>query len=346
MNDKTYVYLLTGFLGAGKTTLLNRIIAFFPSHRKLAILMNEFGEVGIDGALVEGEDINMLEISRGSIFCVCVKSDFIKGLYELAQKLQPDVLLIESTGVANPSDLNRDLKLPIFKERFELKEQFCVIDAVHFLDSYGTYTALEKQISSSSVFIINKTDLSTSEKIQKIKEIIRQHKPDPKVYESSYCQIPLEDFFPLELISEKERDTFTQLPELSEEDFDRIVEEALQSQGGELTPPDPLMSYVYKWKGNQWENIENLLKALPKGTLRAKGFFVRQDKLYLASYVMGDWEIRECKEQEGKGVPVNLLVVVAAPELQVPMDEAAFRNQFDPVGKVIPYERKLKEKGN
>jgi hypothetical protein len=150
----------------------------------------------------------------------------------------------------------------------------------------------------------------------------------------------------LELISEKERDTFTQLPDLSEEDFDRIVEEALQSQGGELTPPDPLMSYVYKWKGNQWENIENLLKALPKGTLRAKGFFVRQDKLYLASYVMGDWEIRECKEQEGKGVPVNLLVVVAAPELQVPMDEAAFRNQFDPVGKVIPYEKKLKEKGN
>jgi len=346
MNDKTYVYLLTGFLGSGKTTLLNRIISFFPNHKKLAILMNEFGEIGIDGALIEGEDINMLEISRGSIFCVCVKSDFLKGLYELAQKLKPDVLLIESTGVANPSDLNRDLKLPIFKDRYELKEQFCVIDAAHFLDAYGTYTAVEKQIKSSSVFIINKIELSTSENINKIKEIIKLHNPNPKIYETSYCEIPLEDFFPPELITSKEKDLSTELPDLSEQDFDRIVEEAIQSQASQLTPPDPLMSYVYRWMGGKWENIENLLKDLPKGTLRAKGFFEKENKLYLANYVMGDWEFRECKEHEGKGVPINHLVVIAAPEFQVPLDEAAFNNQFEPVGKVIPYERKLKEIAN
>ena len=97
MNETTKVLLITGFLGSGKTTFLNRLINNFPKDLKLTILMNEFGEIGIDGTLVEGDDIDMMEISKGSIFCVCVKTDFIKGLYELNTKVQPDVLLIEST---------------------------------------------------------------------------------------------------------------------------------------------------------------------------------------------------------------------------------------------------------
>lgn len=159
MSDITYVYMITGFLGSGKTTFLNRIINRFPEDMKLTILMNEFGEIGLDGTLIEGDEIDMMEISKGSIFCVCVKTDFIKGLYELCTSVQPDVLLIESTGVANPSDLKRDLKLPIFNDRFHYLEQFCTIDAVHFLDAYEIYASLEKQIASSTVFIINKTDL-------------------------------------------------------------------------------------------------------------------------------------------------------------------------------------------
>ncbi len=139
MAAQTRVYLITGFLGAGKTTFLNRIITRFPRDRKLTLLVNEFGEIGVDGTLVEGDDIDMLEISKGSIFCVCVKTDFIKGLYELSTTVKPDVLLIESTGVANPSDLKKDLQLPIFNNRFDFREQFCVIDAAHFLDAYQVY---------------------------------------------------------------------------------------------------------------------------------------------------------------------------------------------------------------
>ena len=160
MSEKTRVYLITGFLGSGKTTLLNRIIDAFPPDKKLTLLVNEFGEIGVDGTLVEGDEIDMMEISKGSIFCVCVKTDFIKGLYELNSTVQPDVLLIESTGVANPSDLKKDLKLPIFNDRFHFTEQFCVIDAVHFVDAYGVYASLEKQITSSTVFISSDTPSS------------------------------------------------------------------------------------------------------------------------------------------------------------------------------------------
>jgi G3E family GTPase len=186
--DITRVFLITGFLGSGKTTFLNRIIARFPSDKKLTILMNEFGEIGIDGTLVKGDSIDMLEISRGSIFCVCVKTDFIKGLYELNTKIKPDILLMESTGVANPSDLKRDLQLPIFNNRFQFKEQFCILDAIHFHDAFEAYASLEKQIASSTVFIINKVDLATPESIDKIKQIVGQFHPDPVFFETTYAR--------------------------------------------------------------------------------------------------------------------------------------------------------------
>ena len=161
----------------------------------MTLLVNEFGEVGVDGTLVEGEDIDMMEISKGSIFCVCVKTDFIKGLYELNSKVQPDVMLIESTGVANPSDLKKDLKLPIFNDRFHFMEQFCVIDAAHFLDAYNVYASLEKQIASSTVFIINKIDNASPETIEETKNVIRQFHPNPSFFETTYADIPLADFF-------------------------------------------------------------------------------------------------------------------------------------------------------
>ena len=161
MSEITQVYLITGFLGSGKTTFLNRMIDAFPKDKKLSLLVNEFGEIGVDGTLVEGDEVDMMEISKGSIFCVCAKTDFIKGLYELSSKVQPDVLLIESTGVANPADLKKDIKLPLFNDRFHFMEQFCLIDAVNFIDAYGVYASLEKQIASSTVFIINKTDLAS-----------------------------------------------------------------------------------------------------------------------------------------------------------------------------------------
>ena len=76
MSATTAVYLITGFLGSGKTTLLNRVIQSFPKDRKLMILMNEFGDIGVDGQLIDDDDLAMLEISKGSIFCVCVKDRF------------------------------------------------------------------------------------------------------------------------------------------------------------------------------------------------------------------------------------------------------------------------------
>ena len=313
MSDITRVYLITGFLGSGKTTFLNRIIQHFPKDQKLMILMNEFGEIGIDGACVETDELNILEISKGSIFCVCVKTDFIKGLYEIANTITPDVLIIESTGVANPSDLKRDLKLPLFKNRFQLTEQFCLIDARNFMDAYGVYVSLEKQIASSTIFVINKVDQASPELIEQVKEVIRSIHPDPDFYETTYAEIPLERFFfgqPL-TAEPKERE---QGQPLSPKELDQYLEEILATITAEMTPPDRLMSAAYLWSGEDLGQIEEMAQRLPPSIIRAKGFLFNQGGYYLFSYVMGDWSLKKSDIIPERIQHKNILVFIGPPE--------------------------------
>ena len=341
MSDVTRVYLITGFLGSGKTTFLNRIIKRFPKDKKLTLLVNEFGEVGVDGTLVEGDDIDMMEISKGSIFCVCVKTDFIKGLYELNTKIQPDVMLIESTGVANPSDLKKDLKLPIFNDRFRFIEQFCMIDAAHFLDAYGAFASLEKQIASSTVFIINKVDIASSERIEETKNVIRQFHPDPHFFDTTYADIPLEDFF--DFAGQESFDTETPQPEkermsvLSEEALDQFIDDLLDSPDLEITPPDTLMSVTYSWNGDDLEQVRSMAKALPPSVVRAKGFVEEKGDMYLFSHVMGDWTIEKTNVPKDRIKHKNIVVFIGPPESMEGIEEASKTGDWTGKGVFQPY---------
>lgn len=315
MTDTTDVFLITGFLGSGKTTFLNRIIDRFPKNKKLTILMNEFGEVGIDGTLVEGEDIDMLEISRGSIFCVCVKTDFIKGLYELNTKVKPDLLIIESTGVANPTDLKRDLQLPIFNSRFQYKEQFCLIDAVHFLDAFDTFASIEKQLETSTVFIINKIDLANQEMIDEIKKKVRQYHPDPKFFETSYSEVPFELFFfdqHTSDINPQNLKKTSQIRTLTDAELDSFIDDLLDQPDGEISPPDELVSVTYLWTGENLDEVRRLAEALPRDVIRSKGFVEQEGGMYIFNYVMGTWTIEATTIPHAKIQHPNTIVFIGS----------------------------------
>lgn len=340
MSDVTRVCLITGFLGSGKTTFLNRIIDRFPKDKKLTILMNEFGEIGVDGTLIEGDDIDMMEISRGSIFCVCVKTDFIKGLYELNTTVRPDVLLIESTGVANPSDLKRDIKLPIFNNRFQFMEQFCVIDAAHFLDAYNVYASLEKQIASSSVFIINKTDLASAETIEDTKEIVRKFHPDPFFFETTYADIPLDRFFFPEKQIEGDDDSALEKdkkPILSTDELEKYIDELLDSPDLEITPPDQLVSVAYQWSGNSLEQVEQMAEELPSAVLRAKGFVEEKGNVHIFSYVMGDWTIEKSEIPKDRIEHKNIVVFIGPPESMEGIEKASKTGSWSSLGVFQPF---------
>ncbi len=341
MSDVTRVYLITGFLGSGKTTLLNRIIGRFPKTKKLTLLVNEFGEVGVDGTLVEGDDIDMMEISKGSIFCVCVKTDFIKGLYELNTKVKPDVLLIESTGVANPSDLKKDLRLPIFHDRFDFREQFCIIDAAHFLDAYGAYASVEKQIASSSVFIINKIDAAPPEVINQVKEVIRSFHPNPAFYETAYADIPLEVFFDFLIEgpgpAESTPVAASEILVMSDRELDAYIDRLLDSPELEVTPPDTLVSAAYEWNGQDLNEIRSMADGLPRSVVRAKGFVEEKGAMYIFNYVMGDWTIEETSIPRERIKHPNIVVFIGPPESMEGIGKAARSGNWSSRGVYVPY---------
>ncbi len=331
MTEVINVFLITGFLGSGKTTFLNRIIHQFPKDSKLMILMNEFGEVGIDGTLVDMEELDVLEINKGSIFCACVKTDFIKGLFEIAGKIRPEVLLMESTGVANPTDLKKDLALPIFKDSFKLREQFCIVDADKFLDEFQVFASVESQIASSSRFIINKTDLAPAKKVEEIKRLIGNYHQEPVFYEAAYCDIDVAGLLCLEPTGEKIPGAVLNM---TGEELDSFIDGLLDDPQASLSPPDILMSATFLWQGAELSEIEEMTGKLPGGVVRAKGFLIAGDT-YLYSFVMGRCSI-EKKGLSLKESQKNVLVVISPPHVMPEVERVMKRFGLAKLGKLTP----------
>ncbi len=313
MSGKTHVILITGFLGSGKTTFLNRIIKKFPPNQKLMILMNEFGEIGLDGTLLESDDLDILEISKGSIFCVCVKTDFIRGLNEIAQKIQPDVLIVESTGVANPSDLKKDLTLSIFQGRFDLTHQICMIDADSFEDAYQSFVSVEKQIASSTFFIINKVDLAGPDTLARIKKIIHGHHTTPEILETTFAEVPLERFIPA--ASNRSNSDLNPAKVIDDQQLDQAIESMLATSDPNTTPPDRLLSAVFSWAGSHINDFRNILPDLPKGLIRAKGFLQEKETVYLFNLVMGQRNLEIYTSKKDLRALLNRLVFIGPPEV-------------------------------
>ena len=319
MAGNTDVYLITGFLGSGKTTFLNRIIKAFPQDRQLMILMNEFGDLGVDGALVEGEDLDMLEISKGSIFCVCVKTDFIKGLMDIAKNKQPDVLLIEATGIANPTDLKKDLQLSIFKNQFQLKEQFCLIDVANLEDAYDTFTFVEKQIESASVFILNKVDTTDQATIDKVRKIVARHHPSPEFIETEYADIPLERYLPTGGQTEAGPSL-----DISAKELEGFIDGLLAAPGISMMPPDQLLSKTLVWSAKNVDVLKEMAAQIPAGVARAKGIVKAGADVYLLNCVMGQSKLEKVQQKEGMDALMNKVVFIGTPEAIQQLDAVDF----------------------
>ena len=126
--------MLTGFLGAGKTTLLQKILEEY-SDQKIGVLINEFGAVSIDSELVEGEGIDMTELSNGSIFCACLKDKFVEALIELSGK-DIDYLFIEASGLADPANMEDILSglQEHLTRRYDYTHSVCIVDSTSYPD--------------------------------------------------------------------------------------------------------------------------------------------------------------------------------------------------------------------
>ena len=190
--DKTPVTLLTGYLGAGKTTLLNRILT--EQHgKKYAVVVNEFGEQGIDNDLVIGADEEVFEMNNGCICCT-VRGDLIRilgGLMDRAESF--DGILIETTGLADPGPVIQTFFVDDeLSGRVALDQVVTVVDAAHFLDKVEESHEAEEQVAFADLVIVNKIDLVGSDQRAGVVARIKALNPHAKIVETSQSAVPLE----------------------------------------------------------------------------------------------------------------------------------------------------------
>jgi len=185
------VTVLTGYLGAGKTTLLNRILS--EQHgKKYAVIVNEFGELGVDNDLVVNADEEVFEMNNGCICCT-VRGDLIRiieGLMKRKDKF--DGILVETTGLADPGPVAQTFFTDDdVKARTRLDAIVTVVDARHFLSQLEQGSEAEEQVAFADVILLNKTDLASEEDLQQVEAKIKSINRYAEIHRTQKSQIEL-----------------------------------------------------------------------------------------------------------------------------------------------------------
>jgi G3E family GTPase len=192
-SEKIPVTVLTGYLGAGKTTLLNRILSE-PHGKKYAVIVNEFGEIGIDNDLVVGADEEVFEMNNGCICCT-VRGDLVRILDGLMRrKGKFDAVIVETTGLADPAPVAQTFFVDEnVGRKTRLDAVVTVADARWLSDRLKDAPEAKNQIAFADVILINKTDLVSPEELREVESRIRGINPYAKVHRTERAQIPLNE---------------------------------------------------------------------------------------------------------------------------------------------------------
>lgn len=301
--NKCRVFLLSGFLGSGKTTLLKHLLETHPEGERIAVLMNEFGKAGVDGDVVRKNGLEIIEISRGSIFCACAKGDFLRGLYTILKDYQPTVLLVEASGVADTTDMKKDLSHGMLHDYYQMAGNICVIDAVHFEDWLDLFNAVIRQTEAATDLVINKTDLVSAGEADALEAHLRQLNPAARIVRAAFGNVPWEVFCPAAEAEEKAGD----VPEMAE--WEKFIDDTLSNMTPHMAPPDNLASLSVFWEGDA-EKFKEVLDRLPDDIVRSKGYFVDTDGQWKVFDIVGNGKPVYSPAAEGFAQPRNLAIFI------------------------------------
>lgn len=254
------LYLITGFLGCGKTTFLKNFIQEMKNY-KLSIIVNEFGKEGIDGKLLADIGVSIAEVNNGSIFCSCKIDQFEEVLSENI-KQNPDVIIVEASGLSDPTNIAKILTQNDKFSQIEYMGSICIVDAINFNKVYSTARACKKQISMSDIILINKIDIASAEQVEEIKNIIASQYPHAVIYKTSFGKIK-----PEWIQSIKNRILAAEVPKFQTKDV------GLQKF---LITINDNMTYL---------TLEKFIRMFIEDTYRIKGFVKLEGKLYFVDCV-------------------------------------------------------------
>jgi G3E family GTPase len=261
MQPRTPITLITGPLGSGKTTLLRHLLEVIP--QKLAILINEFGEIGIDSQVIEGKNIRLAELGGGCV-CCSLLGEFEAAVAEILDTVRPERIIVETTGVAEPDALMFDIQESL--PRLRLDGVVTVADADAMLRYPRLGHTSRVQIEAADIILLNKADLVTAEQLAEVTARLRQLNQAASILPTQRCQVDPDVLFGL-------------------------------SQAHEISPPPHrhhpgVESFSYASTATLDRRcFEAVVEGLGPAVFRAKGFVRLADGTYLFNYVAGRWDL-------------------------------------------------------
>jgi G3E family GTPase len=188
------VVLVAGFLGAGKTTFVNHVLAH-ADGRRIAAVVNDFGAINIDAELITGAADGVVSLSNGCI-CCSLESDLLRTLAGLLRRdPRPELIVIETSGVADPTEIVRNLMDPVIWREAPLETVLCVVDAttpIAMLDD----ALLRSQMRAADVVALSKVDLADTEQHAQVRDAVRALRPAAVVVDAPHGEVPLSLLFP------------------------------------------------------------------------------------------------------------------------------------------------------
>ncbi len=275
----TKLYLITGFLGAGKTTFLHKFVRLFPDQ-KIALIINEFGKNGVDGALLQDLEIALTEIDNGSIFCACKLEQFEDALQDTLEK-KPDLIFVEASGLSDPTAVKSILGREVYRD-LEYAGAICLVDGVRFHKIYETARVCRMQLAISDMILINKADKATREQMDTITTIVRSQKPGCPIHEIQFGHF--------------ERQWLDELEHPAADDGQEIHSKDITLQKLTLTVG-----------GFDLKSLTSFLKMFSEDTYRIKGFVSLPEGLFLVSCVGPMVDIQPF---QGETPEVNTLAIL------------------------------------
>jgi Putative GTPases (G3E family) len=261
MTPRTPITLVTGPLGSGKTTLLRHILA--TRAAKMAIVMNEFGEIAIDSKVIEGTNVRIAELGGGCV-CCSLLGEFEAAVTEIIKKVAPEIIVVETTGLAEPEALVFNIQEALPQCRLDGVVSVIDADMLVRFPELGHTTRL--QIEGADILLLNKIDLVDAKQIEPLETKLRGINPTATIVRTERCRIDPELLFGIG----RERN---------------------------IAPPrhehqPEFESFIFgSDKTFSRDCFEHFAEALPASVLRAKGFVRFADGAHLFNFVAGRWEL-------------------------------------------------------
>ncbi|MGN4557912.1 CobW family GTP-binding protein [Bacillus cereus group sp. MYBK5-2] len=254
------VTILTGFLGSGKTTLLNRILS--ENHgKKLAVIVNEIGQIGIDNQLIMNVEEEIMEMTNGCLCCT-VREDLLVALKQLLDvkaegKMDFDGLVIETTGLANPGPIIQTFFLdPVIQSAYQINGVVTVVDSYHIHKHFEKGLEAKEQIAFADVVLVNKLDLIEENEKENLLHEIQGINPTAKLIEATNCEVDIPSL--LQIQTFKTKDTLQIYPHKEHNHLEGVKSFVLREERPlDLQKLNEWMSavvqelgeYLYRYKG-------------------------------------------------------------------------------------------------